>query len=129
MIQKKLLSLNEKTINKINELSNLFNFNKSKVVDFIVDEFKFDLDLEIIDLITKRTKKVEEIKKINKRLKEIDKLKKYELIMIDSLKSKKSEFKKNIKRKFEEGNKLEGIEIAKRVSYLVKCNYLELLPK
>ena len=95
--------------------------NKSEFVDLVVDSFDNDFDIKIAKLTAKK-------QVIDIELAEMQQIKTREQALIDSLVDQKEIYKENIKRKWDEGDVINAVEIAKRVSRLLRCNYLELLP-
>lgn len=118
---KRIYSLKDSTILKIDTLSINMGLNKSEFVDLVVDSFDNDFDIKIAKLTAKK-------QVIDIELAEMQQIKTREQALIDSLVDQKEIYKENIKRKWDEGDVINAVEIAKRVSRLLRCNYLELLP-
>lgn len=119
---KRLYSLKDSTILKVDSLAVDMNIDKSAVVDLAVDLYDDDFNVKIAKLQAEK-------EVIDNNLAEMQELKQREQALINSLADQKVIYMANIKRKVDEGNVISAVEIAKRVGRLLRCNYLTLMPQ
>ena len=125
---KRLYSLKDGTVNKIGNISAEMGIDKSAFVELAVDNYEDDIDKQMIILRAEIDGLDAELELKNAELNSLVSLKTREQDLINSLADQKEEYKANIKRKMDEGDVVSAVEIAKRVSRLLRCSYLELLP-
>ena len=126
---KAFYTLKDSAIEKVNVLSAQMGIKKSQFVGLAIDGFEEDLDKKILILrAEKDTLKAEVVMK-EEKLNLLLNLKSREDALIESLESQKQTYMDNIKRKMDEGDIIGAIEIAKRVSRLLRCSYVSLLPQ
>lgn len=120
--------MKEDNIIKIDDLAIELSLNKSNVVNMAIDDFGATLESKKVKEEGKKSILFEEISLIDIRLEELDRKITKQKEVYDLLEGERNRFRKIIKTKFDTDNKLEGLGIAKRMSSLLNCDYLELLP-
>lgn len=126
--EKKLYSMEDEVLEKINNLSVDLKVDKSQVVNIAVKDMESSFKLKKIKVTEKKKAYLKRIKLLDEELDKINEKIKQEKEVFKVLEKERKRFKKIIKKKFDDGNELEGIGIAKRMSNVLKCDYLDLIP-